>query len=123
MFLEWLFSSTDGENVFGHSLQRYGFSPEWVLWCFFRLPGPGNIVGHCLLEYGDFSCYKLQKMSLDILYKNMAPLLNEFFGDWENVFGHSLKEYGFSGSLNQFFGVSSEDQLRISLEVYNVFKN
>ena len=55
---------------------------ELVLWCFCRLPGPGNIVGHCLLEYGDFSCYKLQKMSLDILYKNMAPLLNEFFGDF-----------------------------------------
>ena len=49
---------------------------------FVRLPGPGNIVGHFLLEYGDFSCYKLQKMSLDILYKNMAPLLNEFFGDF-----------------------------------------
>ena len=45
--------------------------------CFFRLPGPGNIVGHCLLEYGDFSCYKLQKMSLDILYKKMAPVLND----------------------------------------------
>ena len=48
---------------------------------FVRLPGPGNIVGHCLLENSDFSGYKLPKMSLDILYKNMAPLLNEFFGD------------------------------------------
>ena len=69
-------------SLAGHSLQLYGFSPEWVLWCFFRLPSPGNIVGHCSLENGDFSGYKLPKMSLDILYKNMAHLHNEFSDDF-----------------------------------------
>ena len=60
------------ENFFWHSLQWYGFSPEWVLWCFFRLPGPGNIVGHCRKWW----FLRLQTS--------------------KNVFGHSLQEYGSS---------------------------
>ena len=40
-----------------------------------------NMAPHLNELFGDFSGYQLPKMSMHILYNNMVPLINKFFGD------------------------------------------
>ena len=68
----WFLRLQTSKNVFGHSLQEYGSSPEWILWWFHRLPAYENVLKHFLQWMNESSDVLLEKMSLGVLYKNMV---------------------------------------------------
>ena len=42
----------DSEKVCSHSLHKYGFSPVWIILCFFRMRDSEKVCSQSLQEYG-----------------------------------------------------------------------
>ena len=63
----WFLNLPALENVLRHSLQGYVLSPELVLWCVLKLPASENVLGHSLQEY-DWINFRLVKKYFSMFF-------------------------------------------------------
>ena len=97
----------DVVNDFEHSLQIYGFSPEWIRWCFLRLPDWENDLiqvwgtgDHDLCSCSVKTAWMRKWLDTFSACKCLPIWISSYvclsLPDSENVLQHSLQVNGFS---------------------------